>query len=112
VAASGVRRLQPSLIVLIVASALSVWPTSVDAVVPLARYQHWLGLLVVAVITASCLGAQYIARVAERRRIEGRARVPRLEAVLIGPGVAPRATVAPAPSSERTDDTEATELVG
>ena len=105
VAATGVRRLQPSLIVLIVASVLTVWPTSVDAVVPLSRYQHWLGLLVVAVITASCLGAQYVARTAEKRRIEGKARVPRLEAVLIGP--APDATSASATKGE-----EASELVG
>jgi hypothetical protein len=109
-AASGVRRLRPSLIVLIVASGLLVWPSSINAVVPLSRYQHWLGLLVVAIITGSCLAAQYVARVAERRRIDGDSRVPRIEAVLIGPATA--AAPAPPASASTAGATEAPELVG
>ena len=118
-AASGVRKLRPSLIVLIIASGLLVWPSSINAVVPLSRYQHWLGLLVLAIITGCCLGAQYVARVADRRRIDGSARVPRIEAVLIGPGAASApangtsaGTSGTTGATGTTDANEAAELVG
>ena len=109
-AASGVRKLRPSMIVLIMASSLLVWPASVNAVVPLSRYQHWLGLLVVAIITGCCLGAQYMARSSDRRRLRGGTNVPRIDDVLIGPGApAPVATTATATAA---GSDAAAELVG
>jgi hypothetical protein len=81
-ASVGVRRFRPTLIVLIIASSLLVWPTSVQSIDTLANYQHWLGLLVVFVIAGCCVGAQYLARASERRR-EGGLKVPTIEAVLI-----------------------------
>jgi hypothetical protein len=94
-ASVGIRRYRPTLIVLIIASSLLVWPSSVQSVETLNRYQHWLGLLVVLVIAACCAGAQYLARAAERRRLEG-GRVPTIEAVLITPAVVPAEAGEPA----------------
>jgi hypothetical protein len=70
-AAAGIGRYRPTLIVLVVSASLLVWPTSVNAVDGLSRYQHWLGFLVVLIIAAACVGAQYAARLAagfQRRR--------------------------------------------
>lgn len=88
-AAVGVRRFRPTLIVLVLASSLLVWPSSVQSIDTLTRYQHWLGLLVVCTIAACCVGAQYLARATERRRLGG-LKVPSIEAVLItSAGAAP-----------------------
>jgi hypothetical protein len=94
-AAVGVRRFRPTLVVLVIASSLLVWPSSVQSIDVLNRYQHWLGLLVVFVIAGCCVGAQYLARATERRRAAG-LKVPTIEAVLITSSVAPSepATVA------------------
>jgi hypothetical protein len=88
-AAVGVRRYRPTLIVLVVASSLLVWPMSVQSIEALNRYQHWLGLLVVLIIAGCCVGAQYVARASERRREDGGLKVPAIQAVLITSSVAP-----------------------
>jgi hypothetical protein len=100
-AAVGVRRFRPTLIVLVIASSLLVWPTSVQSIDVLTRFEHWLGLLVVCIIAGCCVGAQYLARASERRR-EGGLKVPTIEAVLITSSVAtpaPAAASASAPAS-------------
>jgi hypothetical protein len=97
-ASVGVRRYRHTLIVLVVASSLLVWPTSVQSVETLANYQHWLGLLVVCIIAGCCVGAQYLARASERRR-EGGFKVPTIEAVLITSSVATPEPVAAAASA-------------
>ena len=86
-AAVGVRRYRPTLIVLIIASSLLVWPSSVQSIDALTTYQHWLGLLVVCVIAGCCVGAQYLARATERKS-EGGLKIPTIEAVLITSSVA------------------------
>lgn len=67
-AAAGIKRFRPTMIVLVVSSSLLVWPTSVNSIEGLSRYQHWLGFGVVLIICAACVAAQYIARVTEDRR--------------------------------------------
>lgn len=69
-AASGLGRFRPSLIVLVVSSSLLVWPTSVNSVASLTAYQHWLGFGVGVLIAAACLAAQYLAVRIERYRAE------------------------------------------
>jgi alpha-1,6-mannosyltransferase len=94
-AAVGVKRYRPTMIVLIISSSFLVFPTSVNAVDTLEPYQHWLGLLVILTIAACCVGAQVLAR-----RFEDRARrglpVPRIEDVLISPATVPAARAATA----------------
>jgi hypothetical protein len=67
-AASGMRRYRPSVIVLVVAASIFVFPTSVDPIEGLSRYQHWLGMGAVVGIAGLCMGAQYVARLVEERR--------------------------------------------
>lgn len=67
-AAAGVKRYRPTMIVLVVSASLLVWPTSVNSIEGLSRYQHWLGFGVVLIIAAACVAAQYIARLTENRR--------------------------------------------
>jgi hypothetical protein len=67
-AASGMRRYRPSVIVLIIAASVFVFPTSVDPIEGLSRYQHWLGMGAVVGIAGLCIGAQYVARLVEERR--------------------------------------------
>jgi hypothetical protein len=101
-AAVGVRRYRPTLIVLVIASSLLVWPMSVQSIETLSRYQHWLGLLVVLIIAGCCVGAQYLARASERRQT-GVSKVPTIEAVLITPAVAaPEPATASAAAGEQT----------
>jgi alpha-1,6-mannosyltransferase len=95
-AAVGVRRYRPTLIVLIIASSLVVWPSSVQSIEAFVDYEHWLGLGVVLLIAGCCVGAQYLARASERRGQRG-LRVPTIEAVLITPSTAaPVADAVPA----------------
>lgn len=69
-AASGLRRYRPSLIVLVVSSSILVWPTSVNSVSALTPYQHWLGFGVALLIAGACLAAQYLSVRIERYRAE------------------------------------------
>lgn len=67
-AAVGIGRFRPSYLVVCLSAALVVWPTSVNPVYSLSRYQHLLGLGVVLSIAAVAYGAQKLsARVYERR---------------------------------------------
>jgi hypothetical protein len=109
-AAVGVRRYRPTLIVLVIASSLLVWPSSVQSIEALNRYQHWLGLLVVCIIAGCCVAAQYMARASERGRELGGLKVPTIEAVLItssvapsGPAVGASAPAGSVPAVSRTD---------
>jgi len=84
-AASGTRRFRPSVIVLIVAASVFVFPTSVDPIEALSRYQHWLGMAAMWGIGALCIAAQYVARVMEERR--GRLVIDgvTIDQILVGP---------------------------
>jgi hypothetical protein len=69
-AASGLKKYRPSLIVLVVSSSILVWPTSVNSVSSLTPYQHWLGFGVALLIAGACLAAQYLSARVERYRAE------------------------------------------
>jgi len=69
-AASGLKKYRPSLIVLVVSSSILVWPTSVNSVSSLTAYQHWLGFGVALLIAGACLAAQYLSVRIERYRAE------------------------------------------
>jgi alpha-1,6-mannosyltransferase len=62
-AAAGLGRFRPSFLVLVVAAAAFVWPTSVDPVKALQDYQHLLGFLVILGIG----GAAWLAQVTSVR---------------------------------------------
>lgn len=70
IAAGGVRRFRPTMMILVIAASALVWPTSVNPIDGLNQYQHWLGFGVVLLITASCGAAQFLARFAESRRVQ------------------------------------------
>lgn len=57
-AAAGIGKYRPSYLVVCFAASLLVWPTSVNAVNSLSRYQHILGLGVILLIAAAAIGAQ------------------------------------------------------
>lgn len=57
-AAAGIGKYRPSYLVVCVAASLLVWPTSVNAVNSLSRYQHILGLGVIMLIVGAAFGAQ------------------------------------------------------
>lgn len=69
-AAVGLGRYRPSYLVVVFAASLLVWPTSVGAVPSLSRFQHVLGLLVVAAIAAAAFGAQRLSDWNYRRRAD------------------------------------------
>jgi hypothetical protein len=69
-AAVGIGRYRPSYFVLVFAATLLVWPTSVEPVVSLNRYQHLLGLGVVLLIAAATVAAQWLADWRHRRRVD------------------------------------------
>jgi hypothetical protein len=96
-AAVGIKRLRPTLIVMILASSFFVFPTSVDPIQNLSRYQHWLGFGVVLLIGALCVAAQYVARVVESRQHRLRIGGVAIEEVLVGP--VPATSAAPAASA-------------
>jgi len=76
-AAVGLGRYRPSYLVLVFAVSLLVWPTSVNAVPSLSRYQHLLGLGVVLLIAAAAWGAQWFAQWQHQRRLERAQRLDR-----------------------------------
>lgn len=82
-AAVGIGRYRPSYLVLVFAVSLLVWPTSVEAVPSLSRYQHLLGLGVVLLIAGAAVGAQRLAEWQHERRL---ARSRRLDAALDAAG--------------------------
>lgn len=57
-AAAGIDRYRPSYMVVCFAASLFVWPTSVNAVNSLSRYQHLLGLGVIVLVALAAYGAQ------------------------------------------------------
>jgi hypothetical protein len=76
-AAGGVQRWRPTLIVLTIGACLLVFPTSVSPINELSRWQHWLGLGILLLIAAGCFAAQAVARATERHRFRhGRAPLP------------------------------------
>lgn len=60
-AANGVGRYRPSVIVVVVATSFLVWPTSVGLLSNLTGYRHVLGLVIVVLIGAACYVAQRMA---------------------------------------------------
>ncbi len=93
-AAAGVKRFRPTLIVLIIASSALVFPTSVNPIQELSRYQHWLGFGVVLLIVALCVAAQYIARLQEDHRTRLTIGGRRIDQVLVGPAATPMVAAA------------------
>lgn len=84
-AAVGMRRFRPTMIVLIISASLLVWPTSVNPIDRLSRYQHWLGLAVVLLIAGLCVAAESLARYAEARAGLLDHGGLAIDAVLVGP---------------------------
>jgi hypothetical protein len=68
-AAAGIGRYRPSYLVGVFAVSLLVFPTTVEGVSTLSRYQHVLALGVVLLIVAACFAAQWIADWAYGRRV-------------------------------------------
>lgn len=69
IAAAGIGRFRPSYLVVCFSAALVVWPTSVNPVNSLSRYQHLLGLGVVLLIAAVAYGAQKLSAWIYERRL-------------------------------------------
>lgn len=69
IAAAGINKYRPTMIVLVVSASLLVWPTSVNSIDNLNRYKHWLGFLVLLIIAGACVAAQYVATLTSRRRL-------------------------------------------
>jgi alpha-1,6-mannosyltransferase len=84
-AAVGMRRFRPTMIVLIISASLLVWPTSVNPIDRLSRYQHWLGFAVLLLIAGLCVGAEALGRYAESRAARLEVGGIALDAVLVGP---------------------------
>lgn len=58
-AASGIDRMRPSYVVLVVATTWTVWPTSVDPVVGFSAWTHILGFLAISGVVLACVVAQW-----------------------------------------------------
>jgi hypothetical protein len=69
VAAAGLGRYRPSYLVVCVAAAALVWPTSVDPIYQLVEYQRVLSFGVIVLITACAFVAQKWAVRREARRV-------------------------------------------
>lgn len=59
-AASGIDRLRPTYVVLVVAGTWTVWPTSVDPVTGFESWSHILGFLAITGIALACWLAQVL----------------------------------------------------
>ncbi|WP_208027410.1 polyprenol phosphomannose-dependent alpha 1,6 mannosyltransferase MptB [Rhabdothermincola sediminis] len=68
-AGAGIGKYRPSYLVGVFAVSLLVFPTTVEGVPTLSRYQHVLALGVVVLIVGACFAAQWIADRARDRRI-------------------------------------------
>lgn len=68
-AAAGIGKYRPSYLVAVFAASLLVFPTTVEGVSTLSRYQHVLALGVVLLIAGACFAAQWIADWAHARRV-------------------------------------------
>jgi alpha-1,6-mannosyltransferase len=71
-AAAGLGKYRPSYLVGVFAVSLLVFPTSVEGIPDLNRYQHVLAVGVVALIAAACYGAQRVADQMHERRLRQR----------------------------------------
>ncbi|MEZ5144015.1 MAG: polyprenol phosphomannose-dependent alpha 1,6 mannosyltransferase MptB [Acidimicrobiales bacterium] len=72
IAAAGLGRFRPSYMVVVVAISALVWPTSVNPVEFLTRYQRILSFSVIVLIALAAWGAQWLAARRHHRRVAGR----------------------------------------
>lgn len=73
IAAAGLGRFRPSYMVVVVAVSALVWPTSVNPVEFLTRYQRILSFSVIVLIAVSAWAAQWLAARRHHRRVADRA---------------------------------------
>ncbi len=89
IAAAGLGRFRPSYMVVVIAVSALVWPTSVNPVEFLTRYQRILSFSVIILIALSAWGAQWLAARRHHKRVAVRA-----------DRLASAATASPAPTAE------------
>lgn len=71
IAAAGLGRFRPSFMVVVVSASVLVWPTSVNPVEFLTRYQRVLSFSVIVLIAVSAWVAQWLAARRHFRRLAG-----------------------------------------